>query len=169
MTITYGKGRIFHTVLGHADEGGGPAMQCVGFIVTFQRGAEWAVSGNVTQEIPFDFPTATGVVLRNDFKLITLEDALANLGNYDITKSTKSLTLLQNVIRSAGGDDQKLLEIEKQLTEILKNQESQIEGKRLILKELSWMGSEYSVPVIRELSQIAELKEEAEFALARLN
>jgi uncharacterized protein len=69
MTITYSKGRIFHTVLGHADEGGGPAMQCVGFIVTFQRGAEWAVSGNVTQEIPFDFPTAEGVVLRNNFKI----------------------------------------------------------------------------------------------------
>jgi type 1 glutamine amidotransferase len=169
MTITYGKGRIFHTVLGHADEGGGPAMQCVGFIVTFQRGAEWAVSGEVTQEIPFDFPTATGVVLRTDFKVPTIEDALANLGNYDISKSTKSLVLLQSVIRSAGGDDQKLLEIEKQLTEILKNQNSQIDGKKLILKELSWMGSEYSVPVIRELSQIPELKEEAEFALARLN
>ena len=68
MTITYGKGRVFHTVMGHADEGGGPAMECVGFIVTLQRGAEWAVTGNVTQEIPFDFPTTAGVVLRPDFK-----------------------------------------------------------------------------------------------------
>ena len=52
MTISYGKGRIFHTVLGHADEGGGSAMECVGFIVTLQRGAEWAASGKVTQRIP---------------------------------------------------------------------------------------------------------------------
>ena len=38
FTIEYGKGRIFHTVLGHA---GGeippPAMECVGFIVTVLR------------------------------------------------------------------------------------------------------------------------------------
>ncbi len=37
MVITYEKGRIFHTALGHADEGGGPAMQCAGFITTLQR------------------------------------------------------------------------------------------------------------------------------------
>jgi uncharacterized protein len=67
MTITYGKGRIFHTVMGHADEGGGPAMQCVGFITTFQRGAEWAVTGNVTQKVPSDFPTTEKVVLRPAF------------------------------------------------------------------------------------------------------
>jgi hypothetical protein len=67
MTITYGKGRIFHTVLGHADEGGGSAMECVGFIATFQRGAEWAASGKVTQKIPYDFPNASGVSLRTGF------------------------------------------------------------------------------------------------------
>ena len=64
MTITYGKGRIFHTAMGHADEGGGPAMQCAGFITTLQRGAEWAVTGNVTQKVPWDFPSSAGVVLR---------------------------------------------------------------------------------------------------------
>ncbi len=68
MTITYGKGRIFHTTMGHADEGGGPSMQCVGFITTLQRGAEWAVTGDVTQKVPRDFPSATGVVLRPEFK-----------------------------------------------------------------------------------------------------
>ena len=67
MTITYGKGRIFHTALGHADDDGGPAMECVGFIVTFQRGAEWAASGKVTQKVPSDFPNAAGVSLRTDF------------------------------------------------------------------------------------------------------
>lgn len=68
MTINYEKGRIFHTAMGHADEGGGPAMKCVGFIVTLQRGAEWAVTGNVTQSVPSDFPTQAGVSLRADFK-----------------------------------------------------------------------------------------------------
>jgi len=38
MTVSYGKGRIFHSALGHDL----PALKCVGFIVTLQRGAEWA-------------------------------------------------------------------------------------------------------------------------------
>lgn len=73
MTITYGKGRIFHTTMGHADEGGGPSMHCAGFIVTLQRGAEWAVTGDVKQKVPRDFPGAAGVVLRPEFKEILMK------------------------------------------------------------------------------------------------
>lgn len=76
MTLTYGKGRIFHTALGHADEGGGPAMHCAGFIVTLQRGAEWAVTGKVTQKVPADFPTASSVVLWPEF----ISPSIANSG-----------------------------------------------------------------------------------------
>ena len=54
MTLEYGKGRVFHTVLGHADY----SMNCVGFITTLQRGAEWAATGKVTIPVPKDFPTA---------------------------------------------------------------------------------------------------------------
>lgn len=61
MVIDYGKGRVFHTTLGHSPQ----AMHCVGFIVTLQRGAEWAVSGQVTQtKLPNDFPTADKVSVR---------------------------------------------------------------------------------------------------------
>lgn len=52
MAIDYHKGRIFHTTLGHMDY----SMECVGFITTLQRGAEWAATGKVTQSIPKDFP-----------------------------------------------------------------------------------------------------------------
>jgi len=52
MTISYGKGRVFHTTMGHDVA----AMQCTGFIVTLQRGTEWAATGKVTQKIPADFP-----------------------------------------------------------------------------------------------------------------
>ncbi|MDP0489979.1 MAG: ThuA domain-containing protein [Verrucomicrobiota bacterium JB023] len=54
MVIDYGKGRVFHTTLGHDT----PAFECAGFITTLQRGAEWAATGEVTQEIPADFPDA---------------------------------------------------------------------------------------------------------------
>jgi len=52
MTIAWGKGRTFHTALGHA----GKQCQSVAFIVTFQRGTEWAATGKVTQKVPEDFP-----------------------------------------------------------------------------------------------------------------
>lgn len=54
MAIRYGDGRIFHTPMGHADY----SQECVGFIVSLQRGAEWAATGKVTQSIPEDFPTS---------------------------------------------------------------------------------------------------------------
>ncbi len=69
FTVSYGKGRMFQTALGHAgNESPPPAMQCAGFIVTLQRGTEWAATGEVTQEVPVDFPTETQVQLRPQFK-----------------------------------------------------------------------------------------------------
>jgi len=52
-TVTYGKGRVFHTPMGHDVE----AMRCVGFATTLQRGTEWAATGKVTLPVPADFPT----------------------------------------------------------------------------------------------------------------
>ncbi|MDA7916340.1 ThuA domain-containing protein, partial [Verrucomicrobia bacterium] len=52
MTIEYGKGRVFHTTLGHYLE----AVKCVGFQATFLRGVEWAATGKVTQAVPANFP-----------------------------------------------------------------------------------------------------------------
>lgn len=70
MTIKYGKGLIFHTVLGHCgkdDEH--PALECAGFIVTFQRGSEWAATGEVKQKVPKGFPDANKVVRWKDYKM----------------------------------------------------------------------------------------------------
>ena len=60
MAINYGQGRVFHTTLGHFDY----SMECAGFITTLQRGAEWAATGEVTQDVPEDFPTAEKSVSR---------------------------------------------------------------------------------------------------------
>jgi type 1 glutamine amidotransferase len=54
MTIDYGKGRVFHTPMGHETY----SMECVGFINTLQRGAEWAATGKVSVPVAADFPTA---------------------------------------------------------------------------------------------------------------
>jgi type 1 glutamine amidotransferase len=53
-TVTYGKGRVFHTPMGHDTR----AMLCVGFVTTLARGTEWAATGGVTLPIPRDFPAA---------------------------------------------------------------------------------------------------------------
>ena len=55
MVLRYGKGRIFHTVMGHDI----PALNCVAFMTTLQRGTEWAATGKVTQNVPADFPAVT--------------------------------------------------------------------------------------------------------------
>lgn len=60
MTIKYGKGRVFHTPLGHADY----SVECVGFITCLQRGAQWAATGKVTIPIPADFPTEKELKVR---------------------------------------------------------------------------------------------------------
>ena len=49
-TLSYGTGRVFQTALGHDVK----AMQSAGFILTLQRGAEWAATGQVTIPVPED-------------------------------------------------------------------------------------------------------------------
>lgn len=48
MVVNYGRGRIFHTTLGHAPK----AMSGLGFQITLARGAEWAATGRVTLPPP---------------------------------------------------------------------------------------------------------------------
>jgi hypothetical protein len=67
MTIQYGKGRVFHNTLGHVgptESAPVPSLSSVGYIVSIQRGTEWAATGAVTQDVPADFPTATRTSLR---------------------------------------------------------------------------------------------------------
>ena len=57
FAINFGKGRVFHTALGHSVE----SIKCVGFATTLQRGTEWAAMGKVTLPAPGSFPTATEI------------------------------------------------------------------------------------------------------------
>jgi hypothetical protein len=66
MVLNYGKGRVFHTTLGHDVN----ALSSVDFVVTFQRGTEWAATGAVTQKVTADFPSANVVSYRADLAAI---------------------------------------------------------------------------------------------------
>lgn len=61
FTVDYGKGRVFHSTLGHVgakEDHTVPSVNNVSFIATLQRGTEWAATGQVTLPVPDDFPHA---------------------------------------------------------------------------------------------------------------
>jgi hypothetical protein len=62
MVLSFGKGRIFHSIFGHDVYG----LSSVDGVVTFQRGTEWVATGKVTQKVPTSFPTADTVSYRID-------------------------------------------------------------------------------------------------------
>ncbi|MBK1879678.1 family 16 glycoside hydrolase [Pelagicoccus mobilis] len=67
FTIDYGKGRVFHTTLGHVgakQDDTVPAVNNVDFILTLQRGTEWAATSEVTIPVPDDFPHAYQTSIR---------------------------------------------------------------------------------------------------------
>lgn len=69
FTVKYGKGRIFHIMLGHCGDSldDNPAMQCTGFQTLLLRGSEWCATGKVLQAVPKDFPTADKISLRPNY------------------------------------------------------------------------------------------------------
>ncbi len=62
---TYGKGRVYVTMLGHTwAKEPSPDLDCVGFQTLLARGVEWAASGRVTIPIPRNFPGPDTISLR---------------------------------------------------------------------------------------------------------
>jgi type 1 glutamine amidotransferase len=70
MALSYGKGRIFHTTMGHDVT----ALSSVDFVVILQRATEWAATGGVTQAVPPDFPSADTVSYRPDLAAMVRGD-----------------------------------------------------------------------------------------------
>jgi type 1 glutamine amidotransferase len=66
MVREYGRGRVFHTTFGHDVR----ALSSVDFVVTLQRGTEWAATGEVTQAVPASFPAADAPSYRADLAAI---------------------------------------------------------------------------------------------------
>ncbi len=70
IAVKYGKGRVFHSVLGHVGKNDDnlDAILCEGFITTLLRGAEWAATGKVTQKINDNFPNSQNLKIRETLK-----------------------------------------------------------------------------------------------------
>jgi type 1 glutamine amidotransferase/HEAT repeat protein len=151
FTINYGKGRIFHTVFGHAgkDSASSPALQCVGFIVTFQRGAEWAATGKVTQKVPADFPTDTQVRLWKNFKYeMSLDEMLSVISGYQFGQGREVLSEMDKYIRSISGSAEAVRSLEKRLVQILMSKDATDAGRQYACEKLSIIGGDASVTTL---------------------
>ena len=170
FAVTYGKGRIFQTALGHVGKNVEeyPAVQCAGFIVTLQRGAEWAASGQVTQQVPVEFPNSASVVDWPSYKPMPLDELMEKIEGYKIEQSRKYISDLKLRIRTDSGSDAKLLEYEKAMLKSLQSKNCETDAKKALIMELSWMGSGVSIPVLEGLKNSEELKAEVVCALERL-
>jgi len=175
FTVSYGKGRIFHTVLGHA---GGeippPAMECVGFIVTFQRGTEWAATGKVTQKIPGDFPgvyrdTATPDDIRRwkDFRPPSLKDILHKVSTYDYGEDEEILSQLRDYVRAHRHSPESIRQCEEQLAEFL-DSDATLAAKMAVCRHLREIGTSVSVPVLEKMLLNQETSDIARYALEKI-
>jgi len=91
MTVHYGYGRVFHTTMGH----GNYSQHCVGFITLLQRGTEWAATGEVTQEIPKEFPNETQLSSRSGGPFMATGFDVLNIGATSATISTRLTKSIQ--------------------------------------------------------------------------
>jgi len=165
FTIRYGKGRVFHDVLGHV--GGSyppPAVECAGFIVTLQRGAEWAATGKVTQPLPKDFPTADRVRRWKGYKPVVLTDLLKECAKYDYGKGVGAFDQLVNMINMANGDPQRIKEIEREILPFL-NKDISLAAKQLFCKQLGVIGSESAVETLSVMLDDPKTADMARYAL----
>jgi uncharacterized protein len=168
MTINYGKGRVFHTTLGHAmGDSAYPAMECVGFIVTTQRGAEWAATGKVTQAVPEAFPSFAAESKWPVFRALTIEEILANLKDYKPGDTRTNLEDLKQYIRANNDGAEKFAAVEKLLLQFLGGSGS-ADAKNFILNELSFTGTEKALPVLKKLEKNEETAEMARYAIERI-
>jgi len=175
LTVSYGKGRIFHTVLGHAGgEVPPPSMECVGFIVTFQRGAEWAASGKVTQKIPGDFPavhrdtpTPDDVRRWKNFRPPSLKNILEKVSSYDYGEDEEILSQLRDYVRSHRHPTESRKQCEKQLAEFL-GSNATLAAKMTVCRHLREIGTSLSVPVLESMLLKEETSDMARYALEQI-
>lgn len=167
-SLNVGEGKVFSSTLGYAASIDHiEAIQCVGFITTLQRGAEWAATGVVSQEVPLDFPNSASTHFWPTLKPLTLDEILDKAATYEMGKSRKYLSDFSARIRNSNGKAETYAMYESKMLEFL-NSDATVDSKRYMCKELSWVGSQTSIPILEKLVNDKDLSESATYALQRL-
>ena len=175
LTVNYGAGRVFHTVLGHArPEGPQPALECVGFIVTFRRGAEWAATGKVTQKVPADFPatnrnipTSEDVRSWPEYRPRSLDAMLRDLDSFAYSKNEEVLYRLREYILYNRGTEESRAACEDKLLTFL-GSTTNLNAKLAVCRQLRLIGSEKSVPTLEPMLLKDETTDMARYALEKI-
>lgn len=169
FTVHYGDGRMFQTTLGHAGNlDPPPPFQCVGFIATLRRGAEWAATGEVTQPVPHDFPTEDAVRLRPRYKAETVEGLMRELAAYTYNDSLEPLVMLEELTRKRTGMDDPLDDLEEAYLELLQSDDATHDAKLFACKQLSLIGGRKSVPLLARMLLNDDTAYMARYALERI-
>ena len=87
MTISYGKGRVFHTPMGHADY----SMKCVGFQDVLRRGTQWAATGKVNLDLSNNFP-----IQKNLFRTIKIKLFFYFWGNSLLFNKVLGISIIEH-------------------------------------------------------------------------
>ena len=170
FTVTYGSGRIFHTVLGHTSDEDRfyPSLECAGFITTLQRGSEWAATGKVTQEVPDGLPDETASIRWRYLEHMDMAIISERIRAYEIGKSTNCFVALKDLVAENIDNESNMGEYNDLIIDILGSRSASKEGKKILLKEFSWMATAAYQQVYEKLSSDTDLQDEALFALERL-
>jgi type 1 glutamine amidotransferase len=168
FTVRYGEGRIFHTVFGHVN-GKGPhiSLECAGFITTFQRGAEWAATGEVTLQVPAEFPNAASWIQWENYKPLSLDELINEIKKFELGDSREHISALALRIKKSDQKQKTLKMYEQAMIDILESNAGS-DAKNLICRELGIWGTKNSVPVLKALKTDKDCAEMAEYALARI-
>ncbi|MFC2167970.1 HEAT repeat domain-containing protein [Acidobacteriota bacterium] len=175
FTNRYGEGRIFHTTLGHVSgESPFPAVECAGFIVTFQRGAEWAATGKVTQVIPGDFPglerevpTPSDVRRWPGSRSPSLKSILDELKVYEYGQEEGILSRMREYILTHNKNPLSKEQCENQLIKFLESNAT-LAGKMAVCRQLRQIGSANSVVVLEKMLFQNETSDMARYALEKI-
>lgn len=133
VTITYGKGNIFHTALGHDAR----SIRCKGFALTFTRGAEWVATGKVTIPAPADIP-----------RPMLPHEAV---GSLDVDDSYVSMDELLTELGGLVNAPLRLAEVETVLIGYLENPDTPFLGLQATCNALGIAGTKAAVPALAKL------------------
>lgn len=174
FTVQYGAGRVFHTVLGHVDSESPPALECVGFITTFRRGAEWAATGRVTQAVPPDFPAANMNIAApadvrrwSGFRPPSLEAILKDLDTFEYSKTEEVLYHLREYVLTHKDSENARADTEERLLGFLIMSQN-LDAKMAVCRELRLIGGEKSVPLLAQMVTNEKTTDMARYALEKI-
>ena len=170
FTVAYEQGRMFQTALGHAGPSpeASPAHQCAGFIVTLQRGAEWAATGAVTQPVPADFPEENTIRIRPRFQQDSITPLMEELAAYQYNDSLAPLVLLEELTRKRTGAGDPVDDLEEAYIALLQSENATYDARLFACKQLALIGGRNAVPVLSEMLLDFDLAYMARYALERI-